>query len=306
MKTYRSNGKLLLTAEYAVLDGAVALAIPTVYGQTLNVENSSSASILWKSYDEAGEIWFEHEFPIDSIVSNSAVDLHNPTANRILEILRSARILNLEFLSKTNGLKVDTYLDFNRHWGLGSSSTLINNIASWAQINAYQLLEKTFGGSGYDIACAQHNSPLLYQLTSQNVPGVKPVDFNPVFRSNLYFVYLNQKQDSRDGISKYKKQGSINPVNIEAISNITKTIIACQSLTDFNILIKEHESIIAKLIGEVPIKEQLFKDFDGEVKSLGAWGGDFVLASSVSDPTAYFKSKGYNTIIPYQEMALFK
>jgi mevalonate kinase len=305
LKTFRSNGKLLLTAEYAVLDGAVALAIPTVYGQTLKVENGSSASILWKSYDEAGEIWFEHQFSIDSIVSTTAIDLHNPTANRILEILRSARTLNPEFLSNTNGFNVDTYLDFNRHWGLGSSSTLINNIAVWAKIDAYQLLEKTFGGSGYDIACAQHNSPLLYQLTSQDGPRITPENFNPIFSSNLYFVYLNQKQDSRDGISKYKKQGPINPVNIEAISNITKTILACQSLTDFNSLIKEHEAIIAKLIGEVPVKERLFKDFDGELKSLGAWGGDFVLASSVSDPTAYFKSKGYNTIIPYRHMALF-
>jgi mevalonate kinase len=304
LKTFRSNGKLLLTAEYAVLDGAVALAIPTVYGQTLKVENGSSASILWKSYDEAGKIWFEHEFSIDAIASSNSIDL-SPTSNRILQILRAAKHLNPEFLNKTKGLKVNNYLDFNRHWGLGSSSTLINNIAVWAKIDAYQLLEKTFGGSGYDIACAQHNTPLLYQLTSYKSPQIEPVDFNPIFASNLNFIYLNQKQDSRDGIYKYKKQGPINPVNIEAISNITKTIVACQSLTDFNSLIKEHEAIIAKLIGEAPVKERLFKDFDGELKSLGAWGGDFVLASSVSDPTAYFKSKGYNTIIPYRHMALF-
>ena len=43
------------------------------------------------------------------------------------------------------------------------------------------------------------------------------------------------------------------------------------------------------------------------VKSLGAWGGDFVLAASAMDSaaiTAYFKSKGLNTIIPYEQMVL--
>jgi hypothetical protein len=48
----------------------------------------------------------------------------------------------------------------------------------------------------------------------------------------------------------------------------------------------------------------LFSDFDGAVKSLGAWGGDFVLAISNEDPTTYFKSKGYETIIAYKDMIL--
>ncbi len=38
MTTFRSNGKLLLTAEYLVLDGARAIALPTKLGQSLTVE----------------------------------------------------------------------------------------------------------------------------------------------------------------------------------------------------------------------------------------------------------------------------
>ena len=34
-KTFYSNGKLLITGEYVVLDGAKALALPTKYGQNL-------------------------------------------------------------------------------------------------------------------------------------------------------------------------------------------------------------------------------------------------------------------------------
>lgn len=38
MISFKSNGKLLLTGEYLVLDGAVALALPTKMGQIMTVE----------------------------------------------------------------------------------------------------------------------------------------------------------------------------------------------------------------------------------------------------------------------------
>ena len=37
-QNFYSNGKLLLTAEYLVLDGAKALALPTKFGQDLEVK----------------------------------------------------------------------------------------------------------------------------------------------------------------------------------------------------------------------------------------------------------------------------
>ena len=52
------------------------------------------------------------------------------------------------------------------------------------------------------------------------------------------------------------------------------------------------------------VKEALFPDFKGIVKSLGAWGGDFVLVISNDNPKAYFNSKGYEIIIPYSKMIL--
>lgn len=52
------------------------------------------------------------------------------------------------------------------------------------------------------------------------------------------------------------------------------------------------------------IKEVAFPDFKGVVKSLGAWGGDFVMAIAKEDPKDYFVSKGYETILTYDEMIL--
>ena len=84
-------------------------------------------------------------------------------------------------------------------------------------------------------------------------------------------------------------------------------MILCDTLTEFNFLLKKHESIISKLIKTETVKQQLFPEYDkGEVKSLGAWGGDFVLVT-VEDKLNldYFKDRGYTTIFGFEEMLLF-
>ncbi|MUU78835.1 GYDIA family GHMP kinase [Winogradskyella endarachnes] len=305
-QSYRSNGKLLLTAEYAVLDGAKALAIPTKYGQSLKVTQNDSNTINWKSFNELEDIWFEDVFSIKntSYGLNVTSALNNDISKRLIDILKATQNLNPEFLSKHPGFDITTHQDFNRLWGLGTSSTLINNIADWANVNAFQLLEKTFGGSGYDIACAQNDTPINFQLQNDKQPLVTPVDFKPKFKNNLYFVYLNQKQNSRDGISAYKKLNRINSEIISTINNVTEAMSTCKSLLEFEDLINTHETLIGNLIQQEPIKKRLFSDFKGAVKSLGAWGGDFVLVTSNRNPTDYFKAKELDTVISYNDMIL--
>lgn len=312
-KTYHSHGKLLITGEYVVLDGAKALAIPTKYGQSLTVEPNDNNTIVWKSYDELGKVWFDGEFSIDDtspacLFGRQALSVtsenSNEVSNRLIQILEAAQKLNPEFLSDHQGYNITTHQDFNRKWGLGTSSTLINNIADWAEVDAYALLEQTFGGSGYDIACAQHNSPITYQLDENHNPVVTTVAFNPNFKDHLYFVYLNQKQNSRDGIKAYKSLNRVDDSIIKKVNQITDSMIACESLSTFNSLIDAHENLISGLILQEPVKASLLHDFKGAIKSLGAWGGDFVLVTSETDPTDYFKTKGYDTVIPFEAMVL--
>tara|TARA_R100001369_G_scaffold31211_3_gene55325 strand:- start:14495 stop:15430 length:936 start_codon:yes stop_codon:yes gene_type:complete len=305
-KTYRSNGKLLLTAEYVVLEGAKALAIPTKYGQSLTIEKNTTKNIIWKSINELDEVWFEDEFLINDTSTKLKVKAKNYTdiSKRLIQILKAAYDLNPKFLDSKEGYTITTHQDFNRLWGLGTSSTLINNIADWAKVDAYKLLEKTFSGSGYDIACAQNDTPITYLLKYRQKPIIETISFDPSFKSQLYFVYLNQKQNSRDGIAAFKKKGRIDMEIIESINQLTESMISCKSLSAFENLIVSHEGIISELIEQKPIKSRLFKDFKGAAKSLGAWGGDFVLVTSETDPTEYFKSKGFETIIPYNEMVL--
>ncbi|MBO3099627.1 GYDIA family GHMP kinase [Gelidibacter pelagius] len=299
---FYSNGKLLITGEYLVLDGALALAIPTKYGQSLTVEPFEESLVKWESFDADGKLWFETEIlKHHGFQSAKAVD--DSIANRLLQILKATKNQNPIFLMGETGLKVKTQLDFPRNWGLGTSSTLINNIAQWATIDPYKLLEDTFGGSGYDIACAMHNVPITYQL-EQNGRTVIERNFNPAFKEHLYFVFLNKKQNSRDGIATYQQNKNNTNQALSEINAITNDMLSCTSLEAFQFLMQCHESIISKIIKQQPVKESLFRDFKGSIKSLGAWGGDFVLAASEDQPEAYFKERGFDIIIPYVDMAL--
>src|SRR6218665_3571021 len=223
MQRFYSNGKLLITGEYVVLDGATALALPTKFGQDLVVENGFGKKILWKSFDSDGSVWFEDSIAFDAIQNQSKSD--NPVVNTLIEILHAAFLLNPDFLAN-EGFVITTRLTFPRFWGLGTSSTLINNVAQWLQIDAFVLLRNSFGGSGYDIACAQNNTAVLYQLEAQN-PIVNAVLFNPEFADQLYFVYLNKKQSSKSAIqSYYGKRHDIDTTVSKINSKILRTHIS--------------------------------------------------------------------------------
>ncbi|WP_411766524.1 GYDIA family GHMP kinase [Winogradskyella sp. A3E31] len=302
MSVFKSHGKLLLTGEYLVLDGAKALAVPTKFGQTLKFKEEESGVLKWRSYDEQNTLWFEATFKIQDSEVATLKSSDIKVSQRLETILNSTLKLNSEWLQETKGYNIETYLDFNLYWGLGTSSTLINNLASSAGVDPYTLLKMTFGGSGYDIACAKASGPITFQLGSP-YPKVAEVSFNPDFKDKLYFVYLNKKQNSRDGIQHYKNQKPINSAVFSDVNTITEAMISCKTLNDFESLLESHESLISKIIKQDPIQKS-FSEYHGKLKSLGAWGGDFILATSEIDPRAYFKSKGLDTVIPYVEMVL--
>lgn len=302
-KTFYSNGKLLITGEYVVLDGARALALPTKFGQNLIIEESENDLIHWKSHDQDGSIWFEETISFSSIIEKEKfTEIHN-IKNTLIEILHEAYKLNSDFLTRSKGYIITTELTFPKFWGLGTSSTLINNIAQWLEIDAYELLKKSFGGSGYDLACAQNNSAIIYQLI-EDKPVIETIVFHPDFSSKIYFVYLNRKQSSKEAITSYlDKQGSIEKT-ITKINSITKTIANSTEANEFALALQKHEIEMSKVLELQTVQEALFSDFQGVVKSLGAWGGDFVLAISKENPTEYFKERGYGIVIPYSEMIL--
>ena len=236
--TYKSNGKLLITGEYVVLDGATALAIPTRYGQSLTVTDNNEKTLHWVSKDHTGNIWFETHIDLTTLTSSNTSKI----AKTLCTILQTARIHNTSFLKQSKGVAVLTQLDFPRDWGLGTSSTLINNIAQWAQIDAFTLLKESFGGSGYDIAAAQHNTPIFYTL-KDNMPKVQPCTLTWSFTKHLFFVHLNQKQDSNQAINTYKKLQK-DPRILETITDLSKKTLVCYTLEDIERILKQIKYVL--------------------------------------------------------------
>lgn len=302
-KTFYSNGKLLITGEYVVLDGAKAFALPTKYGQNLIVEQGNNRVIKWTSYDSDQSIWFEDTIPFDSIIRKERHDDAKSVKNTLIEILHEAYLMNSDLITSAEGYKISTELTFPKLWGLGTSSTLINNIAQWLQIDAFELLKRSFGGSGYDIACAQNNSGILYQIIDDK-PVVEIVDFNPDFKDKIFFIYLNKKQNSRNAIASYYNNQVDIRKTIPVIDNLTKTVVAADEPKTFALALSQHEIALSNILELPTVKEILFHDFEGVIKSLGAWGGDFVLSISKENPTRYFNERGFDIVIPYQKMIL--
>lgn len=286
--------------EYTVLDGALAFAVPTKSGQSLEVAGIADNIVKWTSLDADGSVWLEVEVSIDDIISNNQ-SAASAEANTLIKILHEAHTANPEVL--TSGFEVTTKLSFQRNWGLGTSSTLINNVAQWFGIDAYALLANTFGGSGYDIACAQNNTPIIYRVADGAVE-VTPLSFNPDFINNIWFVYLNQKQNSRDAIAAYKQRQFDKQMLVSRIDILVTQLATAQDMQSFASALEKQEALLGGVLGIAPVQEKLFPDFKGIVKSLGAWGGDFVMAVTEENPTEYFKQKGYETVVAWREMIL--
>lgn len=298
---FRSNGKLLLTAEYLVVDGATALSLPTRYGQRLAVFNLDEPNLVWESYDHQENQWFSATFDQDlNIVKTSSTE----KAEYLLDVLEVAEDLN-GIQDFTTGVHVNAQLEFPTNWGLGSSSTLISNVAQWFKIDPFDLHREVSNGSGYDIASAHHNSPILF--SNKDGFKVEEVNFNPVFQDQMYFVHLNRKQNSFQEVERYtelKKNLNLEEC-VATISDLTREIANSNSLDAFNNCIDRHETFLSHILQRETIGNELFLDYQlGSIKSLGAWGGDFILATGDKNVPAYFKGKGYETVVPYSEMIL--
>jgi len=298
---FYSNGKLLITAEYLVLKGALSLAVPTQYGQSLAVYPKAGEGLIWQAFENEKQ-WLDFQLSLDEIT--------NPTQELpaektfIAELLNQALILNPNLIN--GSARFETHLNFNKNWGLGSSSTLINNVAQWAQIDVFDLLSRVSKGSGNDVACAQNDTPILFQRLKNKI-WTEACIFSPEFKDQIYFLYLGKKQKTENEVRRFLSQEKDYSSEIQDISSLSLNLLDVESEIDFDKIIEEHEAIISNILGIPSIKKLAFSDFEGSMKSLGAWGGDFAMIRSDWDKktlTNYFRLKGLNTLIPWDNMVL--
>lgn len=301
MKKYFSHGKLLITSEYMVLDGALSLALPTQLGQEMSVQqlNDKKNIIIWNGFHQ-GKEWLSVEF---NYKTKQIIKTNLPqNAEFILKTFEEIIKQNDTKFQNDESYHFKTNLEFPSNFGLGSSSTLINNLAQWAEIDAFSLNENILGGSGYDIAVAMHHSPISYQI-KENKRVIEKVEFSPSFKDEILFIHLNKKQDSREGIKLFQKKKPIKEI-IDSFSEITHQVLKSNSIDEFSSLMELHEKKISELLEIPTAKELYFSDSPVFIKSLGTWGGDFIMTRKFENYEIYFKRKGFNQIFTCNELIL--
>lgn len=299
---YYSHGKLLIAGEYLVLNGATSLTVPLTYGQSLEVKMEGSQNTLtWESYEQ-DKLWFKGKF--DTKFFDIIESTDQQISEKLRVILKESIGLNPKFKANLESANVKTSSEFKFHWGFGSSSTLLSNMAFWADIDPFDLHLKTSSGSGYDVVAARENEPFFFKKKKSGYT-IEKVEFNPKFKDHIYFIYLGQKQDSAISVDQFKSRKKSFRVETKLISDLSRHIASAGTLVDFEFYLKEHEMIIASLLKQKRIKEARFNDLDGEIKSLGAWGGDFAMMTwhdSKKKLIQYLGEKNIDVIFSFKEL----
>ena len=226
MKKSHSNGKSIIKEEYLVLDGAISLALPCNNGQSLTFKSHNKNILNWISLDVNKEIWFEASFEASSFKVRKTSD--DNIVKWVQKILKASSELSTS-KKKLKGTIINE-LEFPSNWGLGSRSTLLNNISNLYEIDPYDLHFSTTNGSGYDIACAGSNSALTYQVL-KNIPDVKKINFSPDFKDEILFIFLKKKQKSNLEVKRFKELKK-DPSLINKISSITNEIINSKTIEE--------------------------------------------------------------------------
>jgi len=310
IQTVHSHGKLMITGEYLVLHGAEAFALATKPGQSMELtsferEGNDGHWIEWLALDMHGAEWMKDSYrDLFDLNFRASDDSANGRLASILKILKQTP----GAFTEDHKYIVRTKLEFDRSWGLGSSSTLLANLAKVFEIDPFELLDYSLGGSGYDIAVGLSGKPTRYKLSKPMVASSREysnLHWSPTFKDRLFFVYQGSKQSTSQEVKRFKSKSKVNDNDIERVTYLTNELINSSDLSSFNEIISEHEAKISECIGVEAIQSAQFSDFRGFVKSLGAWGGDFLLATGEEHIVrSYFEPKGFSTILPYQNLIL--
>jgi len=337
-REFHARGKLLLTGEYVVMQGARALACPTRRGQSMYTRSASPGRIHWKAYTPRGEVWLQAEWEIqDGLEGISETKSAEPSSINNITLkcvglgksemakgvarlqewlqhaMRMSKATNPEHFReeirriRSEGIAVETILEFEREWGLGSSSSLISLLARWWGCPAMQLHAATQGGSGYDQACATAGGPIFYRINGESgAPDIRPAPFYPPFHEQLLFVYTGTKQSTDQSVRDYWLRQPATDSDLQQWSECATQMASATDLMQFMEIMHRHEQLMSEVLHRPPVQQSRFTGFPGQTKSLGAWGGDFVMAAAPEPERAhrYLGQNGYPIRFSFHELLL--
>ncbi|MGD1982262.1 MAG: GYDIA family GHMP kinase [Flavobacteriales bacterium] len=291
---FTAHGKLLLTGEYAITQSALGIAMPTSFGQHLSLESYNGPEhVLWEALDHKNQQWFTAGFDHEGRLLHCSSAAMAEKLQGFLAPVRNSNAWNAP-------VRVQTKVDFPRLWGLGTSSTLCVLLAQWAEIDALSYRE-LHGGSGYDLACAQATGAISYAL-KDGKPEVDSVQL-PQAMQSVVFVYRGAKQQT-DSSLKLVGRKPFSTAQCDEISALSEAFLKANSQDELESIIEQHELLIANHLGLERAIEGPFKGIHGQVKSLGGWGGDFVMLTRLEENRQWLEANAFNTIIPFETMAL--
>lgn len=292
--TYESAGKFLLFGEYLVLRGALCLAMPLSLGQTLTVSAYKGKGVLWRSF-EHGEKWFDTLFSESLEIVETTDSKKAKTARGLLRFIQR---LKPEWIPAHLDLRFD--LGFERKYGMGSSATLVSLLSQWSGVDPYSFLEKTFGGSGFDVAAATAQKPFLYSITERRI---REFALPAHITRHLLFIYTGKKQNSAREVFHFRDR-PVRATQIAEMNAIVEKAASCSHIEAWEDLMEESEQLLSAVLGQRPVREKDYSDYPYKIKSLGAWGGDFIMAScrDTEEARNYFLNKNKNPVYTFKAL----
>lgn len=301
IEKYYAHGKFLLTAEYLVMAGADAIVLPLNKGQHLSLLEDEHEQLRWESWYE-GELWFQADFNAHNFdVLETEDQFRAAFISRILKEAKELAKKEKSFQAK----KIITELEFSPDWGLGSSSTLIVNVSRLFDINAFDLHKRVSRGSGFDVAAGMSTYPFRYRL-KKNKREMMPVRIPELFFNHTFFVYLGQKADSGIAVEEFSQQDKDLKIPVKYINEISGQFTEVESVRELSRITNEHEQFMSDVLG-MPSPTDRFADYPYGMKSLGAWGGDFIMAihpKGKQEVERYFKHKGCPLVFSANELKI--
>lgn len=285
----------MLFGEFLVLRGSQSLAIPLKLGQTLQVLPFEEG-ILWQCYEVSGNCWLEILFSKElEILHTSDLEKAALIQKLLFFIKREKEDLSL------SGLHFKFELAFDRHFGFGTSSTLLSLLSQWSGVDAYVLSEQSFQTSGYDIAAATAVKPFVYRVKNklENQSSLPETITN-----HLLFIFSGGKQSTAKRVAYFNQHTSDSSKSVEQMNQIVASAVRCTDIREWEQLMMESEQLIAPLLDMLPVKEAHFSDYPYAIKSLGAWGGDFIMAGyrNIEEAKDYFQKKQMHPVFTYPEL----
>ncbi|MEY3573833.1 MAG: hypothetical protein RLZZ617_431 [Bacteroidota bacterium] len=327
-------GKILLSGEYVVLDGATALGLASRMGQSMAVFRGSEPGYLrWTALDHLHNPWLQANYRIvDGQWSVGEVSAEaSESAGLLQNWLQAAWTLmaglgegsasgyggaSWNDILHQEGMAVQTQLDFARSWGLGSSSTALALLAQWLGVDARRLYALTTNGSGYDLEVALQNASILYHLpegrpiTNSHAPAllepiVQPIPYRSPQGGGLWLVDPGGKQISAKEVVRYRNLDTNQRMAcVEEISSLSIGLATCPDVTTMLDYFVRHDTILENLLGQPCLQRSAGNGFPGRLKSLGAWGGDLFLAVSPSpeDALHWLENQANWSIYPFEQI----